>query len=72
MAGTQNINENVQQPVDCEMATKNSAIIFVNLGERISNSCKKNDQTLFFIALAFSLNILYFNFMTYIHKYCRC
>ena len=28
-----NINEDVQPPVDCEMATQYSAIVFVNLGE---------------------------------------
>ena len=30
-----NINVNVQPPVECEMATKNSALLFVNLSECI-------------------------------------
>ena len=48
-----NINENVQPHVDCEMATKYCAILFINLGEYIVESCN-NDQTLFFKELTFA------------------
>ena len=48
-----NINENVQPPVDCEMVTKYSAILFVNLGEFRLSLCNDKDQTLFLDALTF-------------------
>ena len=51
-----NINENIQPPIDSEMAKKYSDILFVHLGEYNIEfmHCNNTDQRTFFNALMFT------------------